>query len=77
MSHTCHHPTCSRVTDPKMLACRTHWFLLPQELRIAIWRTYRPGQEEDKQPSQEYMDVLAQVMQYWRDREQQQEGTQA
>ncbi len=65
--HTCHHPNCNIPVPPKMLACRGHWFMLPQELKDRVWKTYRPGQEKDKQPSQAYMDVIAQVQQYWRE----------
>ena len=35
--------------------CKRHWFMLPKALRDEIWRTYRPGQEIDKNPSAEYM----------------------
>ena len=68
MDHTCHHPRCDKSVPPKMLACRQHWYQLPQVLRNEVWRAYRPGQEIDKHPSQEYMDVIAQVQAYWRDK---------
>ena len=69
MSHTCHHPECQRVVPPRLLACSAHWFQLPRELRQAVWAAYRPGQEIDKKPSQVYMDVIAQVQEYWKERE--------
>lgn len=37
--------------------CRKHWYSLRRELRDAIWREYRPGQENDKAPSARYMAV--------------------
>jgi len=66
MEHTCHHPKCNIPVPPKMLACRKHWYVLPQALRKQVWATYRPGQEIDKQPSHEYMDTIAQVQAYWK-----------
>jgi hypothetical protein len=40
-----------------MFACKPHWFALSKRLRDAIWREYRPGQENDKRPSARYMAV--------------------
>jgi hypothetical protein len=37
--------------------CKRHWFSLPKQFRDRIWATYRPGQEDDKQPSSEYCDA--------------------
>lgn len=65
MKHLCHHPTCERPVPPEMLACKPHWFMLPDELRRQIWRTYRPGQEKDKRPSREYIDSFKQAEDYW------------
>lgn len=66
MIHLCHHPECNVPVQPKYLACRNHWYMLPQDLRSEVWRTYRKGQEHDKQPSKEYMEVVARVQEYWR-----------
>jgi hypothetical protein len=57
VSHTCHAPGCKRLVPPKMFACKAHWFALPKKIRDAIWREYRPGQENDKSPSLRYMAV--------------------
>lgn len=57
MSHTCHAPGCSRQVPPKMFACRDHWYQLRKKTRDAIWREYRPGQENDKVPSLRYLAV--------------------
>ena len=40
-----------------MFMCRTHWFMVPLALRREIWRTYRPGQEADKDPSDAYIEA--------------------
>jgi hypothetical protein len=40
-----------------MWGCRAHWFALPKNIRDAVYREYRPGQEDDKQPSLRYMAV--------------------
>lgn len=55
MSHNCHWPGCAVEVPPKLWGCKRHWFALPKEIRDRIWRTYRPGQEIDKAPSDEYV----------------------
>ena len=55
MSHTCHATGCLAAVAPKMWGCRRHWFMVPQVLRDRIWATYRPGQEDDKRPSHDYL----------------------
>lgn len=55
--HVCHATGCRIPVPPKMLMCRRHWYMVPPLLRAQIWATYRPGQEIDKQPSDEYMEV--------------------
>ncbi len=55
--HTCHAKGCATTVPPKMFMCRKHWFTVPAELRRAVWLTYRPGQEVDKRPSAEYLNV--------------------
>jgi hypothetical protein len=55
--HTCHAPGCERRVPAKLFACRTHWFALPKDLRDAVSKEYRPGQEKDKRPSWRYMAV--------------------
>lgn len=40
-----------------MFMCRAHWFSLRKALRDAIWREYRPGQENDKRASPRYLAV--------------------
>ena len=55
MPHTCHATNCQTPVPPKRLMCRTHWYMVPQNLRDAIWVTYRPGQEITKDASPEYL----------------------
>lgn len=61
MSHRCHWPTCERQVPPRLWGCRAHWRRLPERLRDAIWREYRPGQEVDKAPSERYREVAREV----------------
>jgi hypothetical protein len=56
-SHHCHAHDCTAKVPPRMFACKKHWFALPAKVRAAIWREYRPGQENDKQPSFRYLSV--------------------
>lgn len=44
-----------------MWGCRTHWYMLPKQLRDAIWRTYKPGQEVGMNPSASYVEVAREV----------------
>lgn len=57
MTHLCHAHGCKKRVPPRMFACKDHWYALRKELRDAIWREYRPGQENDKKPSARYMAV--------------------
>ena len=54
-NHLCHWPGCRQTVPPRLWGCRTHWFALPRPIQLAIWRSYRPGQEIDKQPSPAYI----------------------
>lgn len=54
MSHKCHAAGCSRAIHPSFMMCSFHWFKVPSRLKALVWKHYRPGQEEDKQPSHEY-----------------------
>jgi len=64
MKHTCHWATCRQEVPPKLWGCKKHWFKLPKRLRDAVWRTYSPGQENRKDPSQEYLDVTDEIDQW-------------
>jgi hypothetical protein len=53
--HVCHAIGCERAVKPELLMCRLHWFMVPARLRVAVLRTYRTGQCDDKQPSREWL----------------------
>ena len=67
-THTCHAPGCGIPVPPRLFMCRTHWRMLPPSLRERIWATYRPGQENDKQPSGDYLDAARRAVEYLRSR---------
>lgn len=69
MSHVCHAEQCNVPVPPKMLMCRCHWFMVPKQLREAVWAEYRPGQEIDKQPTDAYMEVQRAAVRAVADRE--------
>jgi len=62
--HTCHWPNCKSQVPPAMWGCQNHWYALPRNLRIRIWALYRPGQETDFSPSDDYMDLM-ETVQNW------------
>lgn len=55
--HHCHWTGCAAKVPPAMWGCRRHWYMLPIGLRNRIWRTFRPGQEQSKTPSREYVEA--------------------
>lgn len=57
MSHSCHAHGCDKPVPPRMFMCPRHWYSLRKPMRDAIWREYRPGQENDKRPSLRYLVV--------------------
>lgn len=65
--HACHWPGCDKQVPPAMWGCRPHWFKLPKRLRDRVWAAYRPGQEEDLSPSEEYWQVAKEVQEWIRD----------
>lgn len=62
--HLCRWPGCQASVPPSMWGCRGHWFALPKVLRKAIWANYRPGQEVDKRPSDQYLTVFHNVQKW-------------
>lgn len=62
MIHLCHAIDCSERITPKLLMCPRHWYMVPAALRKQVWQTYRPGQEVDKCPSKEYLEVAKQAI---------------
>lgn len=67
MKHTCHWPGCDKEVPPRLWGCRYHWYKLPRRLRVKILKEYRPGQEIDKNPSRNYIEVAGEVQQWIRD----------
>lgn len=59
--HTCHWPGCPKQVPPARWGCATHWYRLPVSLRLKVWKSYRPGQEEDLRVSQDYIEVAKEV----------------
>ena len=55
MAHECHATGCELRVPPSLLFCKKHWFMVPRSIQNRVWRAYRPGQEEDKRPSREYL----------------------
>jgi hypothetical protein len=53
--HHCHARGCKTAVAPNLLMCLPHWRLVPQELKRAVWATYRRGQEIRKDPTPEYL----------------------
>ena len=53
--HTCHAHGCDRVIAPRFFMCPRHWAMVPLAHKAAVLRTYRSGQEIDKNPSAEYV----------------------
>ncbi len=52
MNHHCHARGCARAVPPEMLFCYPHWRRVPKNIQRAVWATYRPGQCDDKDPSE-------------------------
>lgn len=63
-SHHCHWPDCKKQVPPAMWGCYKHWMMLPTKIRRTIFRVFRPGQEKDFNPSEEYLRV-AEATQKW------------
>lgn len=54
MNHHCHARGCVKEIKPELLMCWKHWCRVPRAIQRAVWRHYRPGQCDDKQPSAEW-----------------------
>lgn len=50
--HRCHAQGCVQAVRPEMLMCLRHWRMVPRNLQRAVWLHYRPGQCDDKNPSE-------------------------
>jgi len=57
MSHHCHAHGCTVEVPPVRFCCPPHWYSLRRVMQDAVWREYRPGQENRKDPTARYMAV--------------------
>lgn len=73
--HFCHAKTCKVIVPPKRLMCKRHWFMVPADLRKAVWREYRPGQEVDKEPTAAYLEAAQKAITAVQAREERQGNT--
>jgi hypothetical protein len=55
MDHHCHAAGCRTVTKPENLMCLRHWKMVPRGLQRAVMAHYRPGQCDDKSPSDAWL----------------------
>jgi hypothetical protein len=53
--HYCHARGCRVECDPHRLMCPPHWRMVPEPLQRAVWKHYREGQEDRKDPSAAWM----------------------
>ena len=67
--HTCHWPSCNKQVPPAMWGCKEHWFKIPKRLRDRIWATYKPGQEESLDVSEDYLKAADAVQEWIRSQE--------
>lgn len=51
MKHTCHAHDCAVPVRPEMLMCKKHWYMVPKHLRDDVYKHYRVGQCDDRDPS--------------------------
>lgn len=51
-AHRCHAVGCVAKVKPEMLMCAKDWRLVPRGIQQAVYRHYRDGQCDDKNPSE-------------------------
>lgn len=69
LKHTCHAFNCDREIAPRFLMCPKHWRMVPRNLQVKVYATYRSGQEVDKQASSEYLKAAREAVEAVRDKE--------
>lgn len=62
-THECPWPGCEVQVPRAMLACRPHWYALPEELRTRLWRAYRG------QSGENHFEVVAECLEWYEARE--------
>jgi protein gp37 len=55
LARRCSARKCTSQVAPKLFMCPRHWRMVPPRLQAAIWRHYRPGQEETLKVSARYL----------------------
>lgn len=53
--HECHAEDCRLACKPEHLMCPRHWKMVPREIQRRVWANYRPGQCDDKRPSEAWL----------------------
>jgi hypothetical protein len=54
MGHACHARRCAINVKPELLMCFRHWRMVPSDIQSVVWKSYRPGQCDNKRPSEEW-----------------------
>lgn len=52
--HNCHAIACKTRCKPEFLMCGRHWAKVPEVYKKLVWKHYRHGQCDDKEPSPEW-----------------------
>lgn len=60
--HLCHARGCGVPIPPHLLMCLRHWRMVPIDIQRRVWKHYRKGQEIDKRPSPEYLEVMKEAI---------------
>lgn len=63
IKHLCHARGCPIAVPPKLLMCIRHWRMVPRDIQRRVWAHYRPGQEIDKRPTRQYLEVMNEAIQ--------------
>lgn len=63
-AHRCHARGCLVRVKPEMLMCRMHWLRVPGQIQRAVWRAYRVGQCDDKNPSEAWHEAAIAAIAY-------------
>jgi hypothetical protein len=64
MEHHCHARGCTVEVKPELLMCWAHWKQVPKTIQQAVYLHYRPGQCDDKHPSEAWHQAAAAAIGY-------------
>ena len=62
--HACHAKGCTKNVPPRMFMCFHHWRMVPKTMQNAVWTNYVPGQEQRKDPTDEYLRVTREAIEF-------------